>query len=514
MAHGTNTNFELIAPRSRLYQGPYGRICPDLPAWSPDGVCAADIDSYFIDIANGRMIEEADASRDADRGGSKIPAGYTYFGQFVDHDITFDPTSSLMRQNDPNGILNFRTPRLDLDCVYGRGPDEQPYLYDQDDVNPSSKQVEKLLIGRLRDCPLRDLPRNSQGRALLGDKRNDEHAIISQLHLAFLLAHNALVQRARDLEMTEPFEAARQSLRWLYQYVVWNDFIKRVTSENVHKNALTLVDKAGSNVWELGFKHVYNWKSHPFMPIEFSVAAYRFGHSMVRDSYRTNEPHRGLALDRAAPIFGSGNTGYADDLRGRRPMTELNVIQWNWFLQMSSPEGFPQMARKIDTKLSKSLALLPGETVPRNLLAYRNLKRGWTFGLPAGTAVAGHFGISAVPAVDEFEPHADPDALWFYILREANSTLSESRGSKLGPLGSLIVCATFAGLLKGDPLSYINVAPHWTPERDHLLKEIPLSNEEQRGGPWTLASIIRIAGLPVTKEDVCQQTHGVFRMNS
>lgn len=505
MTHGSSANLEPLAPRSRFYQGPYGRICPHLPAWSPQGGFPEDIDKYLLDIANGQMIEEASASSDADAGNSKIPAGYTYFGQFVDHDITFDPASSLMRQNDPNGILNFRTPRLDLDCVYGRGPDDQPYLYDQDDINPKSKKVEKLLVGRLRDCPLHDLPRNSQGFALIGDKRNDENAIISQLHLAFLLAHNALVQRARALTITEPFEAARQALRWLYQYIVWNDFVKLVTSKKAHDCALARVDKGGSNVWELGLKHVYNWKSHPFMPIEFSVAAFRFGHSMVRNSYQTNAPHRGV--DKFAPLFDGGSDArYGKDLRGFRPITEPNVIQWNWFLQMSSPEKFPQRARKIDTKLSKSLTLLPDETVPRNVLAYRNLKKGWTFGLPAGTAVAKHFGIQDTLDVDV-------DALWFYILQEADSPLSEDRGNKLGPLGSLIVCATFAGLLKGDPLSYINVKPDWKPNDDVLLHEFSEGNEDERGGNWTPASIIRIAGLPVTEDDVRQQNHGVFRVN-
>ena len=76
------------------------------------------------------MIHEPDCPKDgADDEESGIPSAYTYLGQFIDHDITFDPSSSLMRQNDPDALIDFRTPRLDLDSVYGRGPDDQPYLY-------------------------------------------------------------------------------------------------------------------------------------------------------------------------------------------------------------------------------------------------------------------------------------------------------------------------------------------------------------------------------------------------
>ena len=144
MAHGSK-HFDILAPRSKLYQGPFGRICPDLPAWEPDPGPYASTEDYLKEVANTLMVEvpgekPADIAKDPakvkkleEEFNSNIPAGYTYFGQFVDHDITFDPASSLMRQNDPNGLLNFRTPRLDLDNVYGAGPDDQPYLYDKDD---------------------------------------------------------------------------------------------------------------------------------------------------------------------------------------------------------------------------------------------------------------------------------------------------------------------------------------------------------------------------------------------
>jgi hypothetical protein len=128
-----------------------------------------------------------------------------------------------------------------------------------------------------------------------------------------------LVDRARSKKMSDPFEAARRTLRWLYQFVVWNDFIKRVTIEKVRSAALKLEDTAdGRKKWELVLKDVYSWKNQPFMPVEFSVAAYRFGHSMVRNEYQTNQSFRGVG--NFAPLF--DDAGTPDDLRGFRPIDD------------------------------------------------------------------------------------------------------------------------------------------------------------------------------------------------
>lgn len=128
MSHSKAHSFANVnVPRSRSYESPFGRLFPKLAPWIPldDSV---NIDSHLREFALSHMTEGDDDQLD----NTILPAGYTYFGQFVDHDITFDPTSSLQRQNDPNKLHNFRTPRLDLDCVYGSGPSDQPYLYDHD----------------------------------------------------------------------------------------------------------------------------------------------------------------------------------------------------------------------------------------------------------------------------------------------------------------------------------------------------------------------------------------------
>ena len=495
MAHGSK-HIDILAPRSKFYQGPFGRLCPELPAWVPEITCETELDDYLFKIANELMVElpgvnPADIASDPakvkkleDKFNSNIPAGYTYFGQFIDHDITFDPTSSLMRQNDPNALLNFRTPRLDLDNIYGSGPDDQPYLYDQEGKA-------KMAIGEVDGRPdLPDLPRYKD-RALIGDMRNDENSMVSQLQLAFLLAHNTLVDRARaqnpGADTKEIFETARKTLRWLYQHIVWNDFVPRIVVDEVYNCALkleTTCDKRKK--WSCGLDDVYGWKHQPFMPVEFSVAAYRFGHSMVRNSYQTNNPVRGFG--NFAPIFDNTGPNDPDDLRGFRPMKPENCIQWDWFLPMLSSGGpFPQMARKIDTKLSNALAFLFEGDVgdPLNVLAFRNLKRSISFGLPSGTSVARKFCVKPVALKKD-----EPDALWYYILREAQG----NGGNTLGRVGSVIVCAVLAGLLKGDPCSWFTIDPCWKPGDDPLLKS-GKNGDNRDDKNWTLASIIRLSGI-------------------
>lgn len=507
MSHQKSFGASVLAPHSKFYQGPFGRICPNLPGWSPAGD-EAEQDAYFEAFARDNMVElpgstPTEIAQDQTKidsleaqFGSNIPAGYTYFGQFVDHDITHDPTGLAQRQVDPDRILNFRTPRLDLDSVYGRGAGEQPYLYDNNDKG-------KLLVGNVEGTNLSDLPRNADGRALIGDMRNDENSMVSQLHLAFLKAHNALVQRQvdvdADIDRGVAFDRARKTLTRLYQWVVWNDFLKRITVDEVLCCALKLEERCGGRkVWDMGLDDVYKWKHQPFMPVEFSGAAYRFGHSMVRNSYQTNFPHRGF--QQFAPIFDNSAGGNPDDLRGFRPMLRENVIQWDWFLQMATSQGpFPQMARKIDTKLANALVHLhegPAGDAD-NVLAFRNMKRGVNLGLPSGIDVAKKLCLKPLNL-----SAGEPESLWYYILKEAETLPGTNGGQMLGRLGSTIVCATFAGLLKGDPCSFFNVDPCWTPDDDPLLTDADKVDD----AGWTLASVIRLSGLPVDGNDVSDQT--------
>src|SRR5262249_4606722 len=152
-------------------------------------------------------------------------AGFTYLGQFIDHDLTFDPNSKLERENDPDALVDFRTPRLDLDSLYGDGPADNPFLYQDDGVH--------FLLG-LNQAFEEDLPRNSAEarRALIGDPRNDENLIVSQLHLAFLKYHNRVVDALRairpELSGEKLFGEARRIVRWHYQWIVIHEFLRAI----------------------------------------------------------------------------------------------------------------------------------------------------------------------------------------------------------------------------------------------------------------------------------------------
>ncbi|MCG8494104.1 MAG: hypothetical protein MI743_21015 [Sneathiellales bacterium] len=506
MSHG-KLLLGVIALQSQSYSGNFGRLCRNLPPWTPKDVPEHKLEEHFLNFANNEMVEAPGispseiASNDALRErldaefNSRIPAGYTYLGQFIDHDITLDITPLSEADADPNKLHNFRTPRLDLDCIYGSGPDVQPYLYEQDS---NGKFTGRMLLGEINNTSFADLPRNQAGLAIIGDKRNDENAVVAQIQLAFIKAHNELVERSVDTGLArlgaEAFSHARQTLMWLYQWIVWNDFLKRITDSGIHQCALKKSKTCGNrDIWELGLGDIYNWKQHPFMPVEFSAAAYRFGHSMARNSYQTNNSvQNGAGFGKFFPLFDL-ETDVKNDLSGFRPLAANRVIQWDWFLDMKSSSGpFPQRARKIDTRLSNALARLREDpddpTSVRNVLAARNLLRGVKMKLPSGPDVAHKFGFQPIELAPQ-EPHS----LWYYILKEAATLPLEETDQQLGNVGSTILCATFAGLLKGDPRSWINVQPNWHPDQDVLLE----AGDNQDPGDWTFASIIRLSGLPV-----------------
>src|SRR4029077_12203141 len=270
---------------SPLFQGRFGRMFRSLPA-ATFGTTEAKNQTNLKLLADA-MSSAFDRPKDGkDPEESGIPALYTYLGQFIDHDLTFDPASSLQMQNDPDALTDFRTPAFDLDNIYGRGPDDQPYMYSNDG---KSFLLGNSLTGG--DPKATDLPRNSAtpARALIGDPRNDENNIVSQLQGLFLRFHNRTVQDNPDLT----FEQIQKRVRFHYQYVVLNDFLPRIVQSNVLKD---LKNETGQ--YEAKKLKFFHWKSGPFMPVEFSVACYRLGHSMIRPGYRLNDDDSNLL-----PIF-------------------------------------------------------------------------------------------------------------------------------------------------------------------------------------------------------------------
>src|SRR5947209_7317463 len=189
----------------------------------PDGTPKRDDSGHLIPKAT----PETELDDEENLG---IPAGYTYLGQFIDHDITFDPASSLQKQNDPEALVDFRTPRLDLDCVYGRGPADQPYMYEPDGLHFAFGR--DLTRNGLPSKNQKDLLRTGNtDRALIGDKRNDENVIVSQLQGVFLRFHNFVADTQLKKSPTTPFEGLQRVVRWHYQWIVLHDFLPRVVAQ-------------------------------------------------------------------------------------------------------------------------------------------------------------------------------------------------------------------------------------------------------------------------------------------
>jgi Animal haem peroxidase len=342
-------------------------------------------------------------------------AGITFFGQFIDHDLTLDNEPQPTDTVDVEGLVNGRSFAFDLDSVYGGGPKKSPQLYDGD----------KFLIGTAADGVSPDLPRNPDGSAILVEHRNDENLIIAQIHVSFLRLHNSLIDQGMS------FDQARQTVVDAYRYVVLNDYLPQIVGQAAVDQALRRPVNAG--FYDPGSKDA------PMTPVEFSTAAFRFGHSQVRNAYAINDTSGGVrvfSLDPAVP-----------DLRGGRQLPANLIIDFNNFfseLPRATTEDPALIGRAIDTKISPSLFELPipgAEGGGSNVLAFRNLVRAKFYDVPSGEDIAGAMGVEVVgePEFDEGTP------LWYYVLREAELTTG---GAELGPVGGGIVAEVFVDLLR------------------------------------------------------------------
>jgi hypothetical protein len=442
--HGAEQRGLAYVPVSRSYEGRFGRMFR-LPPFVP----SAERIQEIADL----MTEAEDAVGDTTLDNPTIPAGYTYFGQFIDHDLTFDPVSSLTRQTDPDALTNFRSPRFDLDCVYGRGPSDDAFMYDK-----APGRSDMLLIGHHDNED--DLPRNIQHTALLGDPRNDENTFVSQLQLTMLKFHNAVVELVRGdpslIHGSETlFEAAQRIVRWHYQWVVMHDFLSRTVGAETFAAVLDESDPTPRITLDY-----YRVKSNAYMPVEFSVAAYRFGHSQIRGEYKLN------TLVGPLPTFLAGETNdealKIKQFGGFRELPAFWTIEWKRFFEVQGEgDGQLQHSRLIDTLLSNPLKNLPkeiGGDAPS--LIRRNLTRAARLALPSGQAVAGAMGVPALSTEDLALPGGGPAPLWYYILREAKI---QAGGQHLGQVGGRIVAEVFLGLMEKDPSSYLHNEPGWKP---------------------------------------------------
>jgi Animal haem peroxidase len=377
-------------------------------------------------------------------------AGTTFFGQFIDHDITFDISSRLAKPQSPQHSPNGRTAALDLDSLYGAGPVASPQLYD-----PSDRAKLKIESGG----QFEDLPRTADNTAILGDPRNDEHVIIAGLQAAFILFHNKAVEllRSDGMNAVDVFARARRLTTWHYHWLVLHEFLPLVVGQ-------PLVDE----VLNRGARFYRPKAGQAMIPVEFQAAVYRFGHSMIRPSYRAN-----LAGDNGGPFFGMifdpSQGGKADpgDLRGGARAAR-RFVGWQTFFDFGDGQVKPN--KRIDTKLSTPLFDLPlGAIASHDLptsLPERTLLRHLTWKLPSGQRIARTMGVTPLAKEDLSElsgyglglDRSTP--LFYYALKEAE--LAED-GLRLGPVGGRIVAEVLIGLLRSDQASYLSVEPGWRP---------------------------------------------------
>ena len=405
----------------------YTRLFPGLPALA-------------IEPGMLRAIGRACARDDDAVGGPAdartVAAARPVFGQYLGHDLTAD-RSPVTHHDDAELLRNARSARLNLEVLYGDGPVGNPYLY-------SRRDPARLLLGRGGSGEEDDLPRNQEGIALAGDPRQDVHVLISQLHVAIIRAHNRLAGRLREdgVPDADLFGAARRALTWHYQYVMLHDYLP----ETIGAERVARLLAEGPRY--------FRPEGAVAIPLEFADAAYRFGHSQMRDSYQ---------LQPGGPAY-----KLMPDLIGFRPTPAGRAVHWPLLLDVPG-QPRAQRARAIDGCLPDSLIHLPVDITgtvdddDQSSLAVRDLLRGSATGLPSGEAVARQVGETPL-ARDEIGladvgwPGETP--LWYYILREA---AVREDGERLGPVGALIVGEVLLGVLDGDPSSQRAVAPDWRP---------------------------------------------------
>lgn len=397
--------------------GRYGRMF-DLPALEADEELLHRIG------ATGGFCDGGDCKTDA-----HVAAGWPFFGQYIAHDLTAD-RSPLRAHTDLGALRNMRSPRANLESLYGGGPAGSPYMYGRAD--PA-----KLLEAD------GDLPRNHEGLALIGDPRNDVHVFMSQMQVAFIAAHNLLVDRLREDGVAEGdlFDEARRALTWHYEWLIVNEFLPVLVGDDLVQELLA----AGPRF--------YRPAGEPFIPLEFADAAYRYGHSQIRQLYRLRD---------GGPLY-----AMFPDLIGFGPVADRRV---DWSLLFDVP-GRPaaQRAKPMDGQLPRSLIELPqavtgavDEQAYRSLAA-RDLERGQGTGLPSGEAVAELMGVEPLTE-DELDLRrhgwTNETPLWLYVLRESSA---RHAGDRLGEVGGRIIAEVLHGVIVADPESYLAVAPAWTP---------------------------------------------------
>jgi hypothetical protein len=487
---GKNSVHVIRPTRPHHQDDSFSRMFPGLPPFSPQTDDARErarqlgVKDGLLDAQDNltdpiQSITNPSVFSPKNHDNPNMTAGVTFFGQFLDHDLTLALKAPLLENTLPRRTTNFRTAAFDLDSVYGDGPNDASELYDtSSDV--IKFRVEPIpgseLVSRKRAVRF-DLPRDANNNAVIADSRNDENVILSQFHLAMLKFHNAVTDQLRadpafaDQSPAQLYKEAQRMVRWHYQWIIVNEFLPLTIGQDRVDDIL----RRGNRFYRVDDRRadaIYrNAQRDPLIPVEFAVAAYRFGHSQVRPSYRLN-----FGPDGGSPFFAfifddsvDPNDPDPSDLRGGK-RAPRRFVDWQTFFNFG--DGNVRPNKQIDSKLSSVLMLLPGSRGPApglpsdgvQSLASRNLMRHVNFGVPSGQAIARVMGAPVLNATQlaDLAPFGMEQStpLWFYILKEAE--LLEN-GVRMGPVGSRIVGEVFIGLLKADKDSYLAVDRSWKP---------------------------------------------------
>jgi Animal haem peroxidase len=423
------------------------------------------------------------------KGRSGIPAGFTYLGQFVDHDLTADRTLVELGEHvSPGELLQGRSPKLDLDSLYGAGPgdEESERFYAEDGVHLKVGRTVEAKPGAGFDLPRLGTGTDREARtANIPDLRNDENLAVAQTHAAFIRFHNRVVDElAAEVPAHQRFRRARRRVVKHYQWMLRTDYLPRILEPAV-------VDDVFTNGRKVVAPHADPLQV-PTMPVEFSVAAFRLGHSMIRSAYNWNK----IFDDGAGTLeFLFEFSATSGPLGGNERLISVWVIDWRRMYDfgeagradLTVPADKANTAMRIDTRLVDPLGHLPkgafgGRGVPatdaqRNL-AFRNLTRAQMLQLATGqqmveklvergVAVAsltsqqiieGDGGAVLDQLTDiEKQNLAEHTPLWFYILREA-----ELNGGRLTGVGARLVAETFHRAIEGSRFSILR-DPDWRP---------------------------------------------------
>jgi hypothetical protein len=470
-------------------EGVFSRLFPELPPHEPGGKDASatlrKLAATLYDDGTETVLPNL-----------RLPAAYTFFAQFVAHDMSFDPSRFGQRTVDGVQHANLRTPRLDLDHVYGGDPDLNANLYETD----AEGNTYRFLIDRRTErfgnttCLVEDLPRFG-GRAVIPDQRDDQHVIVSQLHLAVLKLHNLMMDQLAKGHLTRRgrFFEAQRLVRWHYQHAIVEDFLPRLLGESGLATFAAYRER-----WMGWQREMVEPPVTASVPVEFSVGVYRVGHSSLRSAYQINDRVKPLPLfvrqDAAGPVNGA-RRGAPISLAGSRPRHASLAVSWDRLLEVSGSPTKPQYARLFSDTLSRTLRRVPGTArldggpassdgqVVADGLAELDLERGLRLGLPSGQAIARRLGI------DELDIPTGNDPLWYYAMKEVRDA-----GRAVGPVAAAIISKVFLDLLHLDPGSYLFQRPNWTPQNTP-------------GRDMGLSNLLHMAGMPFSDAEAFPEAH-------